>query len=369
MSNRINTGTFTNDQRIMLNFYLTAYNDIRNDIDYLYETLDNVVNRINVLSRNVESQNVSGSNRTHANTNNLRNNFYRNRNPLNPDNIINDYLYNDFGLPRLNRTEIPRVQPRQNIRQTTAQNTTLARTNAQLLEFLGQFYNNVPVVPTRQQIDSATRRVLYREIEEPLNSSCPICLDRFQPDDNVTQIIHCGHIFNEDSINLWFRANVRCPVCRYDIREQGASVNTNAPAPAQGQAQSQDPTPSPSLRRNPNHDNDESESDDEDDNQTPGSPINSAADASFNSINGSSTPANSREQNLSVERDPVTNSIERISYDLTDDNLISNLTNIAGDLLFGNNNPQIQYNNGNQRFVYDASSNIVMFETYFQRQP
>ena len=45
--------------------------------------------------------------------------------------------------------------------------------------------------------------------------------------DEVTQIIYCGHIFSKNSIRQWFQHNVRCPVCRYDIRDFGIPTNNN----------------------------------------------------------------------------------------------------------------------------------------------
>ena len=199
-------------------------------------------------------------------------------------------------------------------------------------------------------------------------------MDRFQPDDSVMQIIRCGHIFNEDSINLWFRANVRCPVCRHDIRESPTVATPplmQAATPVSTQTQSSRST---ATAENSYYEYD-SEGDDEEDVETQDNPANPIPDALFNETTANPSPdTNQNEippvaQNLRVERDPVTNSVDRISYDLTDENLISNITNIAGDLLFGNRTTPLQYNNGNQRFVYDPSSNIVMFETYFQRQP
>jgi hypothetical protein len=44
-------------------------------------------------------------------------------------------------------------------------------------------------------------------------------LEEFHEDDMVCQIRHCGHCFKEDAIRNWFRQKVRCPVCRYDIRD------------------------------------------------------------------------------------------------------------------------------------------------------
>jgi hypothetical protein len=44
----------------------------------------------------------------------------------------------------------------------------------------------------------------------------------------VRQINACGHIFNNQQLELWFRSNVRCPVCRYDIRTNNSVTNENS---------------------------------------------------------------------------------------------------------------------------------------------
>ncbi len=53
----------------------------------------------------------------------------------------------------------------------------------------------------------------------------------------VTVIRYCGHIFNSDEVNRWFRTNCRCPVCRYDIRNYNPNsideihrINENTPS-------------------------------------------------------------------------------------------------------------------------------------------
>jgi hypothetical protein len=80
-------------------------------------------------------------------------------------------------------------------------------------------FQDVIVSPTREQINSATRIITYSENIELLNHRCPISLADFEEGDEIRQIIHCGHCFCEETIQGWFRTNVRCPVCRYDIRE------------------------------------------------------------------------------------------------------------------------------------------------------
>lgn len=84
-------------------------------------------------------------------------------------------------------------------------------------------FQNVVVSPTRQQIDNATETILYDSDMNLINHRCPISLEDFQPDERVTRITHCGHTFGESSIQNWFRNHVRCPVCRFDIRD--ASTN------------------------------------------------------------------------------------------------------------------------------------------------
>lgn len=80
------------------------------------------------------------------------------------------------------------------------------------------FFEPILIYPTASQIESATRRVLYRDIISPINNSCPISMDDFNDNETVTIIRHCGHIFNSDELTTWFQSNCRCPVCRYDIR-------------------------------------------------------------------------------------------------------------------------------------------------------
>jgi hypothetical protein len=79
-------------------------------------------------------------------------------------------------------------------------------------------FQDVVVYPTAEQINTATEQIEY--INSGSNSTnCPITLDDFEEGEQVTRILHCGHIFKKSAIDNWFCRNVRCPVCRYDIRE------------------------------------------------------------------------------------------------------------------------------------------------------
>jgi hypothetical protein len=81
------------------------------------------------------------------------------------------------------------------------------------------FNQNVIVAPTQEQIDAATANYEYSSETAVNNTNCPITLDEFQEGEQVIRIEHCGHTFRRDAIQNWFQGNVRCPVCRYDIRE------------------------------------------------------------------------------------------------------------------------------------------------------
>jgi hypothetical protein len=97
------------------------------------------------------------------------------------------------------------------------------------LNFLQQFYSNVPVLPNSQQILDGTLIGPFCQMVTPTNTSCPISLEPFEDNTNVTQIRGCGHIFHSDHIQAWFRTSPRCPVCRYDIRDYIYFPTTYAP--------------------------------------------------------------------------------------------------------------------------------------------
>ena len=78
-------------------------------------------------------------------------------------------------------------------------------------------FEDVVVRPTEAQITRALETFVY--IPSGESQTCPITLDPIQEGDEVCRIRHCGHIFKRTSIENWFLRNVRCPVCRYDIRD------------------------------------------------------------------------------------------------------------------------------------------------------
>jgi hypothetical protein len=77
---------------------------------------------------------------------------------------------------------------------------------------------DVVVRPTQETIQHSTHTILYGNITTPQNQTCPISLTQFEDDTLVMRIRHCGHLFIPSDLALWFEQSVRCPLCRYDIR-------------------------------------------------------------------------------------------------------------------------------------------------------
>lgn len=253
----------SNEQIQLLNMYNTQYNRTITQVDRLLDTLDNIRDHINQLVEQGNSR--SNFVRRHQRTNN------RNRNMLFSTNLnsnINDNINDNANLFSILRTR--RFEP----------------------TFIDYLNTVVPVRPTNEQIQNATRSLRYRDIQNPQNESCPISLDRFEPDDLVTQIIHCGHIFCQTELQEWFQDHVRCPVCRYDIR----------------------------------------------DNTAPSSSSNATSSSSNASNVTTTTNTNAPNiSNLTVVRNPTTNQAEQIMFDLEVDNQLNNLTSQILQSIFSQN--------------------------------
>jgi hypothetical protein len=84
--------------------------------------------------------------------------------------------------------------------------------------------------PSAEEISMATSQLRYSEIENNnLYERCPISHEPFTPDTIVTRINHCGHYFNSFSLNRWLEMNVRCPICRHDIRTVSSRPDLSRP--------------------------------------------------------------------------------------------------------------------------------------------
>ena len=282
----------------LLNMYVRQYYQIRNHIESLNDMLDEInINIINITNNHLIRNRV---NRNHNSFNRRQHNHvrYDYNNPINPsiynlqtNNSISNNSSNNNSNNNINNNS--NNNTRRNRNRNNSNNTDFYR------RILDLFSENVPIIPTQQQIDNATRLVRYSDILEPLSEACPITLERFRLDDNVRQIETCGHIFLPQAFNQWFNSNVRCPVCRYDIRTYTTTDRNNV-------------------------------------------------------TNNTTTPIVS---NAVSEEDNLNASTQSSHYN---SNLLSSLSSrIFQELL----NPTSNSNSNNDTFMYDASNNMFYFET------
>jgi hypothetical protein len=378
--NRLNL--LNNNDRFILNIYLEMYNQTIHDINMMYQDIDlmyeniselrNIINsitgiadmtddrnrdrdreRVRIRSRDRNGNESENTRRQRRGTDTGDDNFYDN---------IHDIFHRTNRSTGYDRrtTTIPNLFQRFYGNQTN--NRTTGRTGGVGLgDFLLSFYDTVPVYPSRDQINNGTRRVLYSNIENPLNSSCPITLENFENNDHVTQILGCGHIFNHESLNSWFRNHVRCPVCRYDIRSY---IPRRQPLIQEINT---------SRRSSPDRTQEEEEEEEEDQEHA-------------DQHHGEETKEETYENNDDEEERVVNNSMDdtQSSGGTTlhtavneepnaEGELINNLTNITENLIQNllNNNRQSGTSGLFSEIVYnlpyiDPSSNDIVFEGYIQ---
>lgn len=180
--------SLSRDQKFLLDFYISQFNETNTSINLLYNNLDTYRLAINQITSGILPSPPPAH--TQRSTRNNRSNYT---------------TTSSFSDPETEFISLPVL----------------------LTELFNSFTNSVPIVATQTQIDAATRVLLYSEINNPINTSCPISLNRFSNNSRVTQICNCSHIFDTDAINTWFSSNVLCPVCRYDIRSQNINNTSN----------------------------------------------------------------------------------------------------------------------------------------------
>jgi len=90
------------------------------------------------------------------------------------------------------------------------------------LDVPAEFFDNVPVAPSTEQLDAALQR-----IETPSEGQCPICQESYNSTDEIVRLRNCNHSFHRQCATLWYSRSVYCPICRNDIRTNLEQPNTN----------------------------------------------------------------------------------------------------------------------------------------------
>lgn len=302
-----------------LEMYFRQYYQIRNHIQTLNEMLDEInLNIINITNsqiiRNRANRNNNLFNRrnnsyirydynapiSHSLYNYTSSNNNANANANTNANVETTASANESATLNTNTSATSNVETNRNT--TTRRNRQRNAHSNFYRQFFDSFIENVPIIPTQREIENATRLVKYGDMLDPISECCPITLERFNMNDMVREIRSCGHIFSQSSFNEWFRSNVRCPVCRYDIRTYNSNTTVN----------------------------------------------------SINDLNNNDNSSNNStgvyETNVSSENVNIT------SNSLGSNNLLSSLSSrIIRELLNSSSN--------NESIMYDASNNMFYFET------
>lgn len=195
-----------------------AYNNnIRSLISILQSTSFNMERNNNAIIENIRSsysRTINNRGTVSRNTepvfnNNNRATLFRTRNPLRGGHTI--ITPSTPTRLRLSRDFYP-----------DANNNNGFDTLAEMMNNINvHFQSSVAVYPSQGQIQSATRCYNYtaNELEEDPDLRCPITHEEFELNEEVCIIKHCNHKFKKEPLYQWFNSNVRCPVCRFDIRE------------------------------------------------------------------------------------------------------------------------------------------------------
>lgn len=303
------------DQQL-LNLYINMYERTMNKIDLLYDDLSEIRENINAITG------VSGRNRTSNNNNNRETAGHSTSIPTTPlarsnsiggnNNNLSTWFHqlgNRRGDGTVNNLFTPNIFP-------------------------NNFFDRVPVSPSQQQIENATSIVRFSEIETPPYANCPITLDAFDVNSNVTQILHCGHIFDIVAIQSWFREHTHCPVCRYDVRNyvRHVIVNQESPRPLSAEEET---TPVPRETPSPR-------------------PIPQ--------VNSNETADNQRRERAQLLQNMVDN------LPLNDEEILNTFTNMTSNILnnfFTNTLGENPISLDNSNYHIDASNNLI-FESHLR---
>ena len=246
--NNMNNMNISNEHLLLINILNTMYNDNNRQI----QNLNNQNNQIISIITDILHVPSSNSRQNNQNSNRRQNNREQGNRQNNRNNNFGSIFLNNrqYIIDDIQRVDLPSQFPcvagtgiegrlcgnyrdavtEEDAVRTAARNAAsrgAARDAAgNLADLYQRFFDPIVIYPTASQIETATRRVLYRDIAAPINNSCPISMDTFNDNETVTIIRHCGHIFNIDELATWFQSNCRCPVCRYDIRNFNRNISS-----------------------------------------------------------------------------------------------------------------------------------------------
>jgi hypothetical protein len=196
--------------------------------ELLRTELQNVRNHLTTLARNIDNtlltHNTSTRERTRTAARRNLNNLFSELRNLYP---YSNTTYND----NLNSTNTNNTQINENLNQPLRNPYSNLFTNPEMIEVTlntgrrtVNHMEDVQVYPSLRTLRESSTIHIYRDLDTS-HEMCSICRDNFD-EYSVVRRLGCEHIFHIGCIDTWFETNIRCPLCRIDLRD---SENDNEP--------------------------------------------------------------------------------------------------------------------------------------------
>merc|ERR1711935_445938 len=212
--NNINRTNRINTQRRNIN---NIFNDLRNIYPEVNRSINNHL--YNSTSTNTDSENSNNANSNNANSNNANTNADSEN--INSENSNNENNSNPTNMYHNLNFTYPSSIDRSNL-----------FSNPELVEIT--LFNNerrvvnnledVPIYPSLRTLRDTSSISIYSEIDTE-QETCSICRDRFESN-SICRKLSCCHLFHQNCIDIWFETNIRCPLCRNDLRDN-ENIDTN----------------------------------------------------------------------------------------------------------------------------------------------
>lgn len=209
-----------NDDGFVHNNYSQSITRVLDSMDRTMTTYQNNMSLyLNTMNRMINNLNTQETNRT----DNRHNTAFR-PNPLRPSHNIRTNTAQPMRYDHIH-TNTARPTRYDHILTYALPPQTDGLSGANNGDFFNSLFQNVVVRPSQEQIEAASEEIIYDMSMNLINQRCPITLEEFEVGNRLIRLNYCGHTFTESSFTNWFQSNVRCPVCRHDIRNDHQNSN------------------------------------------------------------------------------------------------------------------------------------------------
>ena len=199
-------------------------NNLFAELRNMYPPPTNLPTNLNNLPNN--STNLNNLNNLNNSTNSTNSTDSTNLNNLN--NLLNNSTNLPNNLSNLNSQRSNTISSLNNIinnRLNSPNSTTPDLIEVTLYNNGDSVINNnmedVQVYPSLRVLGESSSVHIFESIETEYES-CSICRENFEPT-SIIRKLYCDHIFHINCIDTWFESNIRCAICRSDLRDNEVS--------------------------------------------------------------------------------------------------------------------------------------------------